>query len=403
MKKIATISFIMAASLYGATDTDAQIKALEAKLNELQNQNMLIIEELGKLKEEKEVTGTESFTGMGVAASKVYRSDSALSIGGYGEMSYVNKNTEDPVSDLYRFIPYIGYKFSDTIIMNTELEWEHGGKESEGGYVIVEFSYLDFLIHKNANIRVGHILVPMGNINLRHEPPLYLGVNRPETEKYVIPSTWHHNGMLVFGDITETVSYQAGIVDSLNGDAMINEDIREGRQSARNKHSNNASFVARIDYTDASMGLNVGISALKGKLNYDGNTTLEAIDPDITMFDIHLTYKSGGVDLKALYARADLSDEDVIGYEGSEGYYVSLGYDIMPLINAGSKAEFLPFVRYEVYDKVITDADDEKTNTTVGFNYKPLSNVVIKADYMITEQTGSDDVKAVELGLGYLF
>ncbi len=402
MKKIVATTCILAASLYGAT-ADSQIKALEDRLNELQSQNALIIEELGKLKEEKEITGTESFTGMGVAASKVYRSESALSVGGYGEMNYVNKTGSDPVTDLYRFIPYIGYKFSDSIIMNTELEWEHGGKESEGGYVIVEFSYLDFLLHKNANVRVGHILVPMGNVNLRHEPPLYLGVNRPDTEKYVIPSTWHHNGLLVFGEIVEGLSYQAGIIESLNANSMVGENIREGRLSARNKNANQASIVARIDYNDAAKGLNVGFSVLNGTLNHDDNATLEDAAVGITMYDLHLTYKSGGVDLKALYAKADIDDEALIGYEGSEGYYVSVGYDIMPLINAGAKAELLPFVRYEVFDEVITAADDEKTNTTVGFNYKPVSNVVIKADYMITEQSGKDDVKAVELGLGYLF
>ena len=29
-------------------------------------------------------------------------------------------------ADMYRFITYIGYKFSDKIVMNTELEFEHG-------------------------------------------------------------------------------------------------------------------------------------------------------------------------------------------------------------------------------------------------------------------------------------
>jgi hypothetical protein len=28
-------------------------------------------------------------------------------------------------------VPYIGYKFSDNIILNTELEFEHGGSNAE--------------------------------------------------------------------------------------------------------------------------------------------------------------------------------------------------------------------------------------------------------------------------------
>lgn len=47
---------------------------------------------------------------------------------------------------MYRFIPYIGYKFTDSIILNAEIEFEHGANTERGGEVTVEFLYLDFLL-----------------------------------------------------------------------------------------------------------------------------------------------------------------------------------------------------------------------------------------------------------------
>ena len=77
-----------------------------------------------------------------------------------------NKDNENSSTvDVYRFVPYIGYKFTDNIILNTEIEFEHGGvADGNGGEVIVEFMYLDFLLNKELNIRIGNFLVPVGTV-----------------------------------------------------------------------------------------------------------------------------------------------------------------------------------------------------------------------------------------------
>ena len=45
--------------------------------------------------------------------------------------------------DALRAIVYVGYKFSDRILFNSEIEFEHGSTE-DGGSVSVEFAYLDY-------------------------------------------------------------------------------------------------------------------------------------------------------------------------------------------------------------------------------------------------------------------
>src|SRR5574341_987592 len=63
--------------------------------------------------------------GLGPAASKIYRRAKGVSIGGYGEAVYGHPSSTrqdgsasgvDPRVDLLRYVTYIGYKFSDTIL-----------------------------------------------------------------------------------------------------------------------------------------------------------------------------------------------------------------------------------------------------------------------------------------------
>ena len=61
-----------------------------------------------------------------------------------------------------------------------ELELEHAFVEGleEAGEMELEQAYLDFLLTRGFNMRAGMVLVPVGIINERHEPPVYHGVER---------------------------------------------------------------------------------------------------------------------------------------------------------------------------------------------------------------------------------
>ena len=109
------------------------------------NKRMSIDEKLEILAMEIEQlkTGKELFTavdeqgayGLGPAGSKVYKQSEGLSIGGYGEIKYLAFEKEDESDnktgkynsvDALRAIIYMGYKFNDNIIFNSEIEIEHG-------------------------------------------------------------------------------------------------------------------------------------------------------------------------------------------------------------------------------------------------------------------------------------
>ena len=75
--------------------------------------------------------------------------------------------------------------------VRSELELEHAlleGRE-EAGELELEQAYLDFLLSRRFNVRAGMLLVPVGIINERHEPPTYYGVERPFVDTVIVPTT----------------------------------------------------------------------------------------------------------------------------------------------------------------------------------------------------------------------
>src|SRR5262249_35202899 len=151
----------------------------------------------------------------GPAASKVYGLNRGLSIGGYGETNFKvvtsNKDGQSNRFDYARFVLYVGYKFNDWIVLNSEIEFEHATTEetvsSDPGSVNVEFATIDFLLNPMANARGGLILVPMGFLNEMHEPPFYFGNTRPPVETQMIPSTWSANGFGLYGEVLPGLTY----------------------------------------------------------------------------------------------------------------------------------------------------------------------------------------------------
>jgi len=196
-----------------------QVKKLERKTDVLSQEVEKLRTNLA-IPEEKQL---KSAYGLGPAASKVYQVGKGLSIGGYGEGFYQDivgdKGAEKSKADMERMVMYVGYKFTDSIIMNSELEFEHGtsgeGAESKGE-VSAEFVSLDFLLNPKINVRTGLLLMPMGMINRMHEPLFYFGNHRPVVEQTIIPSTWREMGVGLFGAITPNLTYTTYVVNGLN-------------------------------------------------------------------------------------------------------------------------------------------------------------------------------------------
>jgi len=402
-------------------DVTSDIAELKQQIAELQQANkeqsettQTLIDETSDLKtgfNYTKVDTEKSFAGLGAAASKVYYSKSPLSIGGYGEMYYSHYSEKQGSSeytnkvDVYRFVPYIGYKFSDNIILNVELEFEHGGVEAgDGGEVIVEFMYLDFLINKNFNVRLGHMLVPMGLINERHEPILFNTVQRPNTSKYLIPSTWHESGAMIFGEITEGWDYKLSGTTGIDSAYTGKKWLRSGRGGSFKNTDPSLGLTARLDYTGTN-GLLIGAGAYH--------------DTDIDMWDIHTDYKLGGFRAYGVYTEsyrnnsaADTVDNNTgtvvgNGETDAKGGFINFSFDLLTLSN--KTTDKLPiFVQFESInpqDELLDGSSkDSIDSTTVGINYFPHPQVVLKMDYVMQDSyEATPDTDIISASIGFVF
>ncbi len=448
MKKIMMSLALSCSLLLGASNEELakELELLKQQMQKIKSDqqatNQSILDEIVSLSPIGS-SEYESFSSMGGAASKVYNSQDALSIGGYGEYTaqkYFNyENFSDATlnetknkftTSILRFVPYIGYKFNDWIIMNTEIEFEDGGARSDGTknykYAIVEFSYLDFLIDESFNIRVGHILTPMGLINLNHEPVSFQTVARPTVENMIIPSTWHTNGLLVHGEI-ENFEYYAGVViapDAGEFGAEVVKDtntnsatsaqqtkfIKNGRHGAK-AYSDDVGFVARGSY-DLSGGLNIGGSAFLAQSDTD-----EGAKVDMFLAEVHMQYKNNGWDIQALATYGKLGGDverlrsatnDIA--DSVHGEYLMLSYNIMPML---SRSTHKFYVLGEI-ENLDMDVDGQTTYVgnnrfmeyTTGINYFPDPKVAIKANYEVKDYASDaklKDERALTFALGFIF
>ena len=231
---------------------------------EAKRQTGLLAEEFEKLRTQltvPEELELKSMYGLAPAASKIYQVERGFSIGGYGEAFYrkaVGDKTRSDrnTADFLRFVLYTGYKFSDWILFNAEIEFEHattGGTESAGGgSVSIEFAYLDFLLSEKfalpLNVRMGNMLVPMGIVNELHEPVFFHGVERPEIERRLIPSTWRENGIGIWGQLTPQLEYRLYGINGLNAKGFRDNGFRDGRQKGNRTLAEDIAVTGRLDY-----------------------------------------------------------------------------------------------------------------------------------------------------------
>jgi len=323
---VAALAFLGSTGLAAANAVD-EATAQEDRIAELERTVAILADELERTRSELAVPEGQPLSskfGLAPAASKIYDLGRGLSIGGYGEGYYRNlvddQGGAKNHADLLRMVLYTGYKFTDRILFNAEIEFEHattGSTESSsGGSVSIEFAYLDFMLSDWANIRAGLVLVPMGFVNEIHEPVSYFGVNRPEIERQIIPSTWRENGVGVLGTLFEQVDYQAFVINGFNAEGFDSGGLRGGRQKGNRALAEHLALVARLDWTPIQQLL-VGGSVYHGNSgqNQDvgvsgtfGSYSVEIPDTPTTIWEVHAQYEDHGLHLRSLFTMAEIGD-----------------------------------------------------------------------------------------------
>lgn len=371
--------------------------------------------------------------GFGPAAAKVYGVKRGVSVGGYGEVTaetFMERRQDGLPSgksntwDALRAILYLGYKFNDRIVFNSETEFEHGHSLVRGE-VSVEFMHLDFRLHDVCGLRAGMLLVPVGLLNELHEPTLFPSVRRPSVENAIIPTTWRENGAGVFGE-WGPLSWRGYALAGLQAvkDAAVKgfsaSGIRDGRQKGSKSFAEDVAGVFRLD-AKGPFGVSGGASVYGGRSgqNVLDTATKKEIKARTTLVEGHATFQHRGLDVRGLYARGTIGSVPEVNKanaltgkasvgEVQWGWYAQASYDVFSLLKWDQT--LAPFIRYERFDPqarvpsgFTKDAGQFKKEATVGVMYKPHSQVAVKADVLIQKTGASTGVNQVNAAIGYLF
>ena len=386
---------------------------------ELERRVEILAEELERLRSgepDREVTIDRARAlGLAPSAAAAYAQDAGVSIAGYGEMLYENyASSKTDQFDFLRAILYAGYRFNDRFLFNSEIEVEHA-KE-----IFVELAYVDFLATDNIGLRAGMLLIPMGLVNEFHEPTVFMGAERPVTEKSIIPTTWRENGGGIYGAF-EKVAFRFYFVNGLNGSAFSASGVRGGRQKGGKAKANDMAVTGRLDVTPTP-GMFFGASFYTGGSG-QGDIVVDGTNYGVrtSILDVHAQVQMRGFDVRALFAQALLDDtvqlNQVLGLTGSSGVpkkmqggYLQVGYDLLSQVASTGDVAFTPYLRYEKVDTqaavaagFMRSASKDNTYTTFGLELKPIPNIVIKVDHMWVNNPADSGVNQFNVNVGYAF
>jgi len=331
------------------------------------------------------------------------RSASGSAFGGYGELTLNAPSNGPAIVDLRRFVLFFGHDFNEHIRLYTEIEVEHAvSSSSDQGEVEVEQAYLDGLLDRRLNIRGGLVLIPAGIINTYHEPPSFNGVDRPDVDQFVIPTTWREPGVGAFGELAEGLRYQVYLINGLNANGFSAESaIGDGRQEAQLAHAADAGGVARLDY-EPVLGTVFGATGYGAT---SGNSLTGRVGHvPVTLAEVDARTRVGGFTARAeaavlfIGSAADLSRALASGTEEQQaagpvssrslGGYVEAAYNVIyPLAN-DSDQSLTAFARYDYADTqahvpagFTPQRQFRRYSGVFGLVWRPIPQIAIKADY----------------------
>lgn len=374
---------------------------------------------------------------------------SKLTIGGYGEAVYTRNFYSD---NMYRYshassyanakshgrfdLPHVvvnlGYDFGHGWSMGTEIEFEHGGNEmaveieaeetgefeheiERGGEVALEQFWIQKSFGKGFNIRMGHLVVPVGQTNKAHMPTEFFTCYRPEGEFTILPCTWHETGISLWGKLGSW-RYEAMVIPALNSNMFNNTNwVKNGSASAYEfRVANHLAGVLRVDNYSVK-NLHFGVSGYIGNCfnndivtnEFSDNSPYKDVKGTVVIGTAEFDYKANGLVLRGNFDYGYLSEANLVSSWNKNQNHQSFSpyprsqvgekaiacggeaaYDIFRPMKSISDQKLYVFGRYDYYDSYIPSAltltDYQWTDRHVmafGLNYYPTDQIVIKAEY----------------------
>jgi DtxR family Mn-dependent transcriptional regulator len=342
-------------------------------------------------------------------------------LSGYMDFHYNKPEFADDALDFHRFVLLVTHSFSDRIRFVSEIEIEHavveGGEEK--GELELEQAYVDFLLSRGFNVRAGMVLMPVGIINERHEPPVYYGVERPFVDTVIIPSTWFETGVGVHGEVGRGWRYRGFITAPLNAaEFSADEGVREGVQHGSEANAGRVATTGRIEYVGVR-GLTLGVSGWSGRSGFEFRPRF---DVPVKLAEADARYSRNRFEGRLQFAQvwidnADLLNDALIRRVGVDpnighvlrGFYAEGSYRFIEGARFGDVGAFTRYENFDTQHRMAPGAirlpQFDRDAWVVGATYWPDPDIAIKADYSVVRNRSTviQAPNAFNLGLGWWF
>ena len=296
------------------------------------------------------------------------------------------------------------------------------------------------------SFRAGLQPLNIGYINNNEEPLLFQSVNRPETERLILPTEWIEAGVTAYGDLFNKFNYALGLTNGILAKDFESASWIRGGAAGQLESFNRIAINAQVNYLPVN---NVTLSA-STYFNESGRGEEIATDEGVKKVSAPVFVFSG-------YARWDYKAFSLIGMgtygtlgetpevyllteqnqgfgqvlgEEAYGFYIEPSLDLLKVFGKSDAGEVksgnmftisnpeLPlFVRYERLDThssvapELENLDYIRNNLNiwmVGFNYKPNHHFALKFDVRFRDNLDpQNDVPEsetlYELGIGIEF
>ena len=342
-------------------------------------------------------------------------------ISGYMDFHFNKPELQDGRLDFHRFVLLVTHRFSDRIRFVSEIELEHALVEGleEAGELELEQAYVDFLLSRRFNVRAGMLLMPVGIINERHEPPIYYGVERPFVDTVIVPTTWFEVGAGVHGEVGRGWRYRAFVTSPLDASQFTAEEgVRDGRQKGSDTNIGRPAVTGRVEYVGIR-GLTAGGSFWTGRSGFQFRPRF---DVPVTLTEADARYSRDRLELRGQFAYATIGNADLlndalgraVGVDPNiaralRGFYGEAGYRV---VSGAPWGDIGVFARYENFDTqyrmppgYLPLESLDRDAIVAGFTYWPDPDVAVKFDYSAV-RSRSSVLKApdsLNVGLGWWF
>ncbi len=362
-----------------ATTTEDSFEQLKSKLRQIEEQHR---RELSDLKERLGLVEKQQSTLSDELTQRI-------KVGAYGAVWYQDFKGQRSTND-GNFEMLMSGHIHDRIRIYTEIDL---GIPS--GEATAEQAYVDLLLTQPFNLRAGVLLIPFGKFNLDHFDPRRDLTRPPAVATVVIPTTWGDLGFGSFGllPISDNVkaTYDIQVINGLTD--QFASDPYEHRAAAREE------TVCTLTTTATRRSSAAGPSNSSTSTKLDFQDTAGAYKPSgsdmITGMALDGEFRPRNVSiLENFVLRGEFARFDIEGSTAPSslwGYYAQLTYRFW---FSGLNSTVLGRQFNNPTFALVGLIGHTKTNTTasptgslsgdqyiIGFNYRPVEDYVIKAEY----------------------